>query len=243
MNDPIPVELLEAQRRIRAAQVGDLGIPKIPERSIETALDRLKATLEKAPTVPNAKFDAKDRQAKIDDLRAYWNAPARHLRRGVFDPTAKEWNSTLEMLKNQIGTGFLYALVGTRGPGKTQMAVELMRATTLKLRSAYYCTAMDYFTRIKDSFAPDSERTQAEAQRFFGKFKLLVMDEINVRSDSAWEDAMLSDLIGKRYNAELDTLLIGNQTSEEFCKSVGPSIVSRLNECGGICVANWPSFR
>lgn len=238
-----PIEVLEAQRRLRAKQVGDLGIPKVKVASVDAALDRLKNALTAKPLLPDKSFDMEARLKEVHRLRSSWNAPARHALRTVFDPEAKEWQTALEKLKARLGTGFIVGLVGIRGPGKTQLGVELMRESTKALRSAYYCTAMDYFMHIKDAFQNDSEKSQQEAQKFFVKPKLLVLDEVHVRSGSSWEDNMLTDLIGKRYNAVLDTVLISNQTLPEFQASVGPSIMDRLNETGGCITCSWKSFR
>jgi len=238
-----PIELLEAQRRIKASQIGDLGIAKVKTESVDAALGRLKEALAKAPAIPNTQFDQEEHRRSVEKLRVSWNAPHRHATRTEFDQSATAWTATKNSLVDRLGTGFTVALVGVRGPGKTQLGVELMKFSTGALRSAYYCTAMDYFMRIKDSFNNDAEKSQSEAQRFFIKPKLLVLDEMHVRSDSAWEDNMLTDLIGKRYNAVLDTVLISNQTLSEFEKSVGPSIMDRLNETGGIVECKWKSFR
>lgn len=239
-----PIEILEAQRRVKASQTEIKGLkPQIVTGTITDALGSLKKTLD---TVKLSKSDAVDARRDflaVSRLRDNWNAPRRHSERTSLDGNAKEWNACFQKLKKLIGTGFTVALVGTRGPGKTQIAVELMREATLQLNSAYYCTAMDYFMRIKDCFQPDRKERQEDAQRFFAKPKLLVIDEVNVRSDSAWEDNMLADLIGKRYNGLLDTVLISNETAKKFEESIGPSIIDRLNETGGIVECTWRSFR
>lgn len=243
MTDEKPIELLEAERRIKSEQVGDLGITKIGGETMEEALTRLRTVLASKPVVANSEADRLEREASISKLRSTWNAPKRHVSRTEFDLRATEWMAANGKLASKLGSGFTAALVGTRGPGKTQMAVELMREVTRRLKPAYYCTAMDYFMRIKDAFHQDREERQRDAQVFFVKPALLVIDEVNVRSDSAWEDNMLADLIGKRYNGVLDTLLISNQTVPEFEQSIGASILDRLNETGGIIECNWKSFR
>lgn len=243
MSDDKPIELLEAERRIKASQIGDLGIPKIKTVNLEAACSSLLSTLESRPVVSNAEAEQRDDSASVLKLRTVWNAPKRHVSKADLDRSVDGWNNAYDALKAKLGSGFTVALVGKRGPGKTQIAVELMREATARLRASYYCTAMDYFSRIKDGFHSDRTERLRDAQAFFVKPLLLVLDEIHVRSDSAWEDNMLIDLIGKRYNAVLDTILISNQTIEEFERSIGPSILDRLNETGGIIEANWRSFR
>jgi DNA replication protein DnaC len=236
-----PIELLEAERRIRASQV-QIAAPPAGE-TIDGALGKLKATLDRVQKLPDASASDRETLMAISRLRETWNAPKRHVERITLNPDATEWNECHRKLKAMLGSGFTVALVGIRGPGKTQMAVELMREVTNRQRTAYYCSAMDYFMRIKDAFHPDRKERQEDAQRFFAKPRLLVVDEMHVRSDSVWEDNMLADLINKRYNGLLDTVLISNETVAQFTKSVGASIMDRLNETGGIVEATWPSFR
>jgi DNA replication protein DnaC len=235
-----PIELLEAQRRIKAAQTQKA---EAPTETLDDAIKKLGGVLGRIRTIPNAVADNRERAEVAEKLREGWNAPKRHVERVEFDADCLEWKTRLSALSEKIGRGFTVALVGTRGPGKTQMAVELMKQATNSGRSAYYCTAMDYFMRVKDAFHTDRKERQEDAQKFFARFKLLVIDEMNVRSDSAWESNMLSDLIGKRYNAVLDTVLISNETADQFEKSMGPSIIDRLNETGGIVECTWKSFR
>lgn len=234
--------LNESARAIKSAQTWppDRGPNK---ESLEDACNRLLQKAATLPRVANAIVDAKEDLATMEKLRQQWNAPRRHETVTQLDPDAKEWFAAYEKLRARTGAGFTAALVGKRGPGKTQIAMELMRYATAVGRSAYYCTAMDYFMRVKDTFHPDRKESQADAQKFFVRFKLLVIDEMNVRSDSPWEDNMLADLIGKRYNALLDTVLVSNESLDEFTKSIGPSIIDRLNETAGIIECNWRSFR
>lgn len=242
MSEQIPAQLVEAQRKIRSSQV-ELAPTDKPVETLDAALERLNKATSSFKPIPNAQYDAEQHRSTVEKLRGVWNAPARHASRTELDTSATEWMAMFGRLGKLLGTGFTAALVGLRGPGKTQLGIELMRNCTERHRSAYYCTAMDYFMRIKDAFHNDRKETQAEAQKFFAKFSLLVLDEVNVRSDSAWEDNMLADLIGKRYNALLDTVLISNETAEQFEKSMGPSIIDRLNETGGIAECTWRSFR
>ena len=105
-----------------------------------------------------------DIQKQIDDsrrksLRENWNAPKLHVELiGKTKPDPK-WDARLADLKSKLFTGFLIAIVGGTGTGKTMLAVELMQAVTEKLRSAYYMTAMNFFLRMKSTFG-DGEETQ-----------------------------------------------------------------------------------
>lgn len=236
------IELAELQRQNKAKQVKiALPEPSGPD-AIDAALAQLHHTLKGVKLVSAEKASDRERELKIARLREGWNAPARHLGK-TLDLSVKQWAATLGALAEKIGTGFLYALVGTRGPGKTQIGVELLEYAAQKLRSAQYCTAIDYFLTVKATYRKDSESTEDQAIREFCKPKLLVIDEVQERSESAWEDRLLTHLINKRYNSMTDTLLIANLQRAEFEQSLGKSVISRLNETGGIIEANWPSFR
>ena len=63
---------------------------------------------------------------------------------------------------------------------------------------------------------------------------LLVLDEIHEIAGSEWELRELVSLMDARYREERDTLLIGNATRDALSDLLGPSIVSRMRETGGV---------
>lgn len=140
-----------------------------------------------------------------------------------------------------MGTGFIVALLGGRGVGKTQMAVAACREQAEREKSFLYCTAMDIFLDIKDSFRKGG--SERDALKTFIRPALLVIDEVQERGETPWEDRLLTHIIDKRYATERDTLLISNQTKDAFIESIGPSVASRITEAGGIAVFDWASFR
>lgn len=184
---------------------------------------------------------ANDHARQVDSLRSETCAPRRHLACAI--DRSGEWGEKLSALEKKIGTGFTVALVGVRGNGKTQMAVELMKDATNKLRSAKFCTSTQFFMKIKASYHRESEDTEAEVIGEYRTPKLLVIDEIGKRSDSNWENTLLFELLNRRYNDMTDTLLIDNRPKSDFVAAIGPSLASRMAESGGIIECNWESFR
>lgn len=122
------------------------------------------------------------------------------------------------------------------------MAVELMRHATGQCKSSYYTTAVEFFRSVRATY-DDGVKKEGDVFNFARHFRLLVIDEVLKRSESPWENNLLFDLISSRYNDQRDTILIDNATPEQFFEAVGPSISSRVNECGGVVHCNWPSFR
>lgn len=183
------------------------------------------------------------RANKIKELRAQWNAPVRHEANSANLDMEGEWGKKFKLLKAALGTGMFFALVGGRGPGKTQMAFELMKECTAQLKSAYFLTATEFFVEVKDTYHRDTTKTEKDVLARFKQYRLLVIDEVGKRGQSEWENNLLFEVINSRYNAMLDTVIMDNNEMEAFKKLIGPSLVSRLGETGSIIVCDWPSYR
>ena len=174
----------------------------------------------------------------------------RHRTNMVRDPSGR-WATTLEQVRKKMGTGCLLALIGNRGSGKTQMAAHLIRDRVdsmppPKERVAgppRMVRAMEFFLDLRACYRTAATQSERDALKTYASPSLLVIDEAHERGESDWENRMLTHLIDRRYSEMLDTILIANLTEEPFKKSMGPSIISRLQETGGIVVCNWPSFR
>lgn len=164
---------------------------------------------------------------------------ARLDRLGDIEPNHRE---AADKLAAMADFGGMYALVGVRGAGKTHLACALVHEFCRLGKSAVYHRTMDIFLDIKRTF-DKGNGSQADVVERYAKPKLLVLDEIQVRSDTEWEDVILTDLIDRRYAAMKSTLMIANLTPKDFCQRIGSSVTSRLTETGGIIVCDWPSFR
>ena len=72
---------------------------------------------------------------------------------------------------------------------------------------------------------------------------LLVIDEFNVRSETQWENTVLDNIVDKRYDNGVPTIIITNHTKDGVMKSLGSSISRRLEEIGGIVEFKCENFR
>tara|TARA_R110000824_G_scaffold195727_1_gene378605 strand:+ start:3160 stop:3729 length:570 start_codon:yes stop_codon:yes gene_type:complete len=186
-----------------------------------------------------------------------WNRtllPERHksAAKEVYDQADRDsmWFVTLEYLTNRVcNKGSIFILTGKRGVGKTQMAACLARLVCLGQRDAHYLRAADLYLCIKSTFDGDGSETglinqwSVKPTGSNNGCQLLIIDELHDRSGSNWEDRILNQIVDRRYGNCLDTVLITNETRPNIAKTIGPSIVSRADETGGIIECLWDSFR
>lgn len=194
-----------------------------------------------------------------------WNnsgVPSRHAEfgtgRALDDHPA--WSERFMTILSWLGTGFTSALIGDRGGGKTQMAVEVVRRRCGELDPAIlaglrlsvdrprypgprYMRMTDLLMRLRATYGRDSNETEIQVIERYTSPTLLVIDEAHERGETAWENRMLPHILDVRYGAKRDTLLISNQSPEAFEAAMGASIYSRLAETGGVVVCDWGSFR
>ena len=154
-----------------------------------------------------------------------------------------KWLTAYESLCRGVGAGQIVMLSGGRGRGKTMMAMDLIVQACGQGRPSLYTEAMSIFIDLRDSYRQGSKLTERGVVAAHVKPSLLVIDAMEERGETAWEDRILNHIIDKRYAAMRDTVLISNLSQKDFDDSLGSSIVSRANESGGTVVCDWGSFR
>ena len=169
--------------------------------------------------------------------------PKRHLNFNIKNATNKKWLEKLANVESMLHTGAIVAILGNRGQGKTQMAVEIIKMFSKHLERSLYIKAVDLFINIKESYNGGEESEKQLVAQYTHKYKLLVIDALEEKAESAWEGRILSHIVDKRYDAMLDTLLVSNETVEALTRQHGASIVDRIKETGGIVKCDWGSFR
>lgn len=160
----------------------------------------------------------------------------------IADQAEGPWLERFETLRSRLGEGFLVGIVGSRGTGKTQLGVGLINARCLRGFECRYIKLLDLFRVIRSCFREGGPDEVQMVKQFTG-YALLVIDEAHERGHTDFERRTLTNILDHRYDAKLDTILLSNETAEAFAASVGPSVVSRINEVGEVIECNWPSFR
>ena len=184
-----------------------------------------------------------------------YNFPERHVRKRaeLFTQLGQHFDTLCEGILTKARQGGLLALLGDRGTGKTQAATEVAARFLSHWRAPAedskgwrptairYTTAAGMFLDIRMAMKEGDER---EAFRVFKTCGLLVIDEVQERKQTDFEDQVLVSIIDTRYAAVRPTILIGNLKREEFLRQVGPSIASRMTEgASGVVMFTGPSHR
>ena len=138
----------------------------------------------------------------------------------------------------------IYALIGEIGAGKTHMACGLVNDFCSDGFSARYIKTADYIRDYRATWRLSEPGAEARFDQQFVSYRLLILDEWQVRGDTQSENILLLRLIDKRYEAGVTTVLIGNHASaEEFAGSIDARVADRIQDGGGVILCNWSSLR
>jgi DNA replication protein DnaC len=172
----------------------------------------------------------------------------------------KKWNPSQKRAYTQIKsllsrpsrTGRIIALVGPRGLGKTTIAGQLIqdRAWDDSLlpwhRRPPYRKASELVKKFKSSYSDfGSIDNEYLIHRFndYVRHPFLIIDEWHESEDLRVHNRLMTDLLDQRYAWGNHTLIISNQTTEQFTETTNESTLSRMQESGGLIKCEWPSFR
>lgn len=180
----------------------------------------------------------------------------------------KDWNNKHQervfqrALKLLTGCGAIVALVGIRGTGKTTITAQIAIARSWqnyeegmredngchrRITACSYRKATDLISRYKsiysDSGSIETESLMASRGFYCRSVELATIDELHECDDQKLKNRVLADILDRRYAAQRDTIIISNQTPEEFQKTTSDSIMSRITEHGQVIPCNWESWR
>jgi len=140
-------------------------------------------------------------------------------------------------------------LIGNRGSGKTTIAAEISRSSKFqndlnrKTKTSCYRRVCEILMELRDAARSSDGLGESQIIRRLSSYGLLVIDEFQERGETAWENRILTTIIDRRYADNLPTIIIGNIELKDIHRHASDSIISRLNECGGIIDCKNNSFR
>ncbi len=153
-----------------------------------------------------------------------------------------QWAKAWAACQRVVDMRGMLVLLGDRGNGKTQVAVELVRMCCKQMQRCLYTRTRQVGMAIRESYGNPSISEMSVVKQFTGPF-LLVLDEVQEKPDTEFESRTLTMILDMRYEAKKPTVLIANATAAQFKKMVGPSIVDRIHDRGSTVMFDWPSFR
>ena len=169
------------------------------------------------------------------------------------------WIANYAQALATVNSGGIVVMYGAHGTGKTRMAWELAKkcspkdaqysiggvgwTTSKRDRPAIYTTAVGLFLEIRDTFSKDAESSEMQVVRKHTDAGLLVIDEMQERGETEFEDRKLTSIIDSRYAHERPTILITNYTREKLAATLSQAVLDRIRENGCGLNFNWTSFR
>jgi len=133
--------------------------------------------------------------------------------------------------------------IGKPGTGKSHLACGIILAL---YRSHRVCRIdlPDLIREIRATWSRKAEHTEAEVLDYFGELDLLIIEEIGTGAGSEDEKARIFQVINRRYEAMLPTILVSNFDLNALEQEIGSRVLDRLREGDrAVLTFDWPSMR
>ena len=196
----------------------------------------------------DAEIERQERQqAEREKLERYEKSgvPERY-----FKETLDTYKITNEMQATaaKAATNFLHAakcgefkslvMLGNAGTGKTHLSCAILREL-----GGVYRIAPDIVEEMRRAKSFTAAETEAEIIDYYGRVKLLVIDEIGRGISATDEKYVIYQLVNARYNTRKPTVLISNLGKSDFLQYIGVAAADRLVESAEICELKGESYR
>lgn len=192
--------------------------------------------------------------AKLEEKQAQREKLERYEKSGVPERYFKESLDTYKITNKmqataaKAATNFLHAvkcgefkslvMIGNAGTGKTHLACAIIREAGGKYR-----TAPEIVEEMRRAKSFTATETEAEIIDYYGRVKLLVIDEIGRGISATDEKYMIYQIVNARYNTRKPTVLISNLGKSDFLQYIGVASADRLVESAEILEMNGESYR
>lgn len=192
--------------------------------------------------------------AKLEEKQAQREKLERYEKSGVPERYFKESLDTYKITNKmqataaKAATNFLHAvkcgefksfvMLGNAGTGKTHLACAIIREAGGKYR-----TAPEIVEEMRRAKSFSANETEGDIIDYYGRIKLLVIDEIGRGISATDEKYMIYQLVNARYNTRKPTVLISNLGKSDFLQYIGVAAADRLVESAEILELNGESYR
>lgn len=124
-------------------------------------------------------------------------------------------------------------LCGKPGTGKTHLSCAMIVALFDGGKNVCRISAADMVREFKDSWRKDSEFDETRLLNYYGGLDLFILEEIGVQYGSDTERMFIFEVVNRRYENCLPTVLVSNLDPDKLRDEVGERVMDRLREDGG----------
>lgn len=134
-------------------------------------------------------------------------------------------------------------LIGKPGTGKSHlccgMVIELYRSHRVRR-----VDLPDLIREIRATWHKDSQHSEEFVLEFYGTLDLLIIEEVGTGAGTDDERARIFQVVNRRYESMLPTVIVSNLDMESLKKEIGERVIDRLREGErSLVVFDWQSHR
>ena len=152
----------------------------------------------------------------------------------------------IKNLDENIAKGRCVIMAGSPGTGKTHIACAMLNAAAQSGVSIGYTTVLECARTVKETYGKGVSRfhTEQEAINHYVIPNILVIDEVGIQYQSQAEMIILWEIINRRYNRCVPTILVSNENIDGMKVTLGDRIMDRMREGKGLYLPfQWESHR
>ncbi|SEH89317.1 ATP-binding protein [Paraburkholderia hospita] len=145
--------------------------------------------------------------------------------------------------RDHLPNGTVLVFGGNPGTGKSHLALAILQQV-MKRHTGMYLDAMSLIRRVRATWRRDSPDTEDDVITTLGEqLDLLAIDEIGVQRGTEDEQAIMFDVLNRRYRENRPTILLTNLDGPTLKEFMGPRIMDRLRERADFVPFKWESYR
>ena len=148
----------------------------------------------------------------------------------------------VENFDSHHANGLSLVFSGAAGTGKSHLAAAILKGI-LPRHVGVYMTFMGMIRLIRETWRPDSKRSESSVIAELGSLPLLVLDEIGVQYGTEAEHTLLFEVMDRRYRDQKPSILMTNQDKDGFKRFVGDRVYDRMTETARWVNFDWASYR
>lgn len=132
---------------------------------------------------------------------------------------------------------------GETGTGKNHLASAVCKEIIARGLSAAVISVAEYQAKLRATMNKNAKQTEEQILEEFTQLDLLVLDEVDLGSKSAFAEGALNLLLDKRITNLGRTILISNLNTAELHDVLQARIYDRIFQSCFVVNFNWPSHR